>query len=656
MKVVLLYMSGALQGREKVCDALPVRLGADPSGEIFFDAFAHRMVSKLHAVILWENGGWWLHDRSGGKGLQLNGRPVADGGSAPLKMGDKLQLGLEGPVVAAVLLDTEGETPAPPPETLAAPPSPLKSGAAPAGQPAPPLTLEFTEGARQGKKVTFKQPPVTLGRKSDNNLALDHAEDSAASGKHAYIFWAEGRYQIHDHNSTNGTYLNGLRVTTSVLKNGDILQLTPSGIKLKVLIGEPEVESTQPLAATAPAEAPASLTLEFVSGERKGQKLNFTQPEVRLGRKPENDVTVGDKQSGISSEHALIKYVNGDYLLIDTNSTNGTYLDGKKIETQPLHDGAVIRLTAWGPELKVMIGGGGGKTADPAASIAGIPAAQRKSGCSSGLLVGGLLVLFLVLLTGGWLVRSHWKQWTGALRGASSSAGLSTSGNDGSVPSGSLSKSEIFSRNQQGVVFIRHVHINDGREQTTEGTGFCVNGSGLIITNRHVGAPWSSAVAGGSGAGRTVRIEIFFAGSRESRPGRLLREHPDSEVDLAALQVEGGKGLPAVSGLELNDETIHVGDEAYIIGFPLGSATYSEGGVMTPSFTAGTISKKTSRRLQYDAATFPGSSGSPVFDDAGKIIAVHFAGQANGAEKAAGINYGIPVQYVQELLKGEAEK
>ena len=56
MKVVLLYMSGALQGREKSCDTLPVRLGADPSGEIFFDAFAHRMVSKLHAVILWENG------------------------------------------------------------------------------------------------------------------------------------------------------------------------------------------------------------------------------------------------------------------------------------------------------------------------------------------------------------------------------------------------------------------------------------------------------------------------------------------------------------------------------------------------------------------------------------------------------------------------
>ncbi|MEQ1840852.1 MAG: FHA domain-containing protein [Verrucomicrobiales bacterium] len=58
---------------------------------------------------------------------------------------------------------------------------------------------------------------VTIGRGPDNDIVLDHV---SMSGSHAIIFNIGGTYQLQDLNSTNGTFLNGVPVTESVLTNG----------------------------------------------------------------------------------------------------------------------------------------------------------------------------------------------------------------------------------------------------------------------------------------------------------------------------------------------------------------------------------------------------------------------------------------------------
>lgn len=58
---------------------------------------------------------------------------------------------------------------------------------------------------------------VSIGRGPDNDIVLDHV---SMSGSHAIIFNIGGTYQLQDLNSTNGTFLNGVPVTETVLSNG----------------------------------------------------------------------------------------------------------------------------------------------------------------------------------------------------------------------------------------------------------------------------------------------------------------------------------------------------------------------------------------------------------------------------------------------------
>ena len=65
------------------------------------------------------------------------------------------------------------------------------------------------------------EPVVTLGRLDDNTLQLDHP---SISSRHARLTrpGGEGDYRLRDLNSTNGTRVNGERITTeTILRPGD---------------------------------------------------------------------------------------------------------------------------------------------------------------------------------------------------------------------------------------------------------------------------------------------------------------------------------------------------------------------------------------------------------------------------------------------------
>lgn len=58
---------------------------------------------------------------------------------------------------------------------------------------------------------------VTIGRGPDNDVVLDHG---SLSGSHAVIHNGGGVFQVQDLGSTNGTFVNGERVSESGLANG----------------------------------------------------------------------------------------------------------------------------------------------------------------------------------------------------------------------------------------------------------------------------------------------------------------------------------------------------------------------------------------------------------------------------------------------------
>lgn len=99
------------------------------------------------------------------------------------------------------------------------------------------------------------------------------------------------------------------------------------------------------VASPAPGMNQANLTVEIASGVQAGQKLEFSiQNSAIWGRSREMcDVSFDDRR--ISKQHCALEVQNGNLLLTDLGSQNGTYVNGIRIQqNHPIHPGDVIRM------------------------------------------------------------------------------------------------------------------------------------------------------------------------------------------------------------------------------------------------------------------------------------------------------------------------
>lgn len=77
-------------------------------------------------------------------------------------------------------------------------------------------------GVKTGDKRPFSEM-LTIGRGDDSDLTIG---DNFTSGQHARIYWMKDNYWIEDLGSTNGTYVNGHRITKeTMLINGDQIKI-----------------------------------------------------------------------------------------------------------------------------------------------------------------------------------------------------------------------------------------------------------------------------------------------------------------------------------------------------------------------------------------------------------------------------------------------
>ena len=63
---------------------------------------------------------------------------------------------------------------------------------------------------------------------------------------------------------------------------------------------------------------------------------------LRCGAHPGNDLVLVEDRTA-SRHHFEVQYTERGYLLVDLNSTNGTFLDGRRIERAYLSPGSQIR-------------------------------------------------------------------------------------------------------------------------------------------------------------------------------------------------------------------------------------------------------------------------------------------------------------------------
>ncbi len=200
---------------------------------------------------------------------------------------------------------------------------------------------------------------------------------------------------------------------------------------------------------------------------------------------------------------------------------------------------------------------------------------------------------------------------------------------------------EVVEKNSPAVVSIAAQQVvfspfgGASTEDSSIGTGFIVEGNGLILTNKHVVAA------------ANARYRVIL---KDGTDYAVEEIHRDPFVDLAILKINAS-GLPTVT---LGDSSIlKVGQTAVAIGNALGkfSNTVTVGVVsgigrgITASSGFGQ-SEVLDDVIQTDAALNPGNSGGPLLNLSGEVVGINVA-TTSGAEN---IGFSIPIDAVKPVL------
>lgn len=91
-------------------------------------------------------------------------------------------------------------------------------------------------GPRKGSELPLHRPKVAIGRGADCDLVF---ADETVSRHHASIAFKSGRFVVEDHDSSNGTFVDGERVAVRELDHGSRIKLGAVELQVIVEIREP---------------------------------------------------------------------------------------------------------------------------------------------------------------------------------------------------------------------------------------------------------------------------------------------------------------------------------------------------------------------------------------------------------------------------------
>src|ERR1017187_1916899 len=95
--------------------------------------------------------------------------------------------------------------------------------------------LHILSGQLEGKVFDLLEERVTIGRGLDNLVRM---EDGTMSHHHAMFVLEKDGYKLRDLNSTNGTRVNGMRITESKLNKSDAVRMGSAEMR-----SEPETKN-----------------------------------------------------------------------------------------------------------------------------------------------------------------------------------------------------------------------------------------------------------------------------------------------------------------------------------------------------------------------------------------------------------------------------
>jgi len=524
---------------------------------------------------------------------------------------------------------------------------------------------------------------INIGKAPNNDIVL---QEPTISRAHAQItVRADGSVVIRDLMSTNGTFVNGNKISVPTqLRPGDSVMLgtipfdwqkaTQAG-GTRVAVGLPGV---------VPADAVETIT---------------------VGRNKDNKIIIKDQR--VSGNHcSIVRHRDGSVSLVDY-STNGTFVNGQRVPGEfrltrgdrvllsnavPLNWERILYAKPEEPEKPVVI------VPEPVGPIKPEPPQPQpvKPASKTWIWIVAAILLAAICGTGAWLFLGREKK---------------------------MAPDEIYAKYDNSVVLIVQIgyyHVtfqgkplsaygdemafldkisgfDDGLNVINDpliwsGTGFYVGDKGQIMTNHHVvstegdeslkyqpdqikmlikeqlmnayhmsyDAKYRLIADGLEVEYRTEWLGIVPNGRRFDASDindyvkcQTLARSNNEHVDLALIQRYDERTPEDATVVNVTDfskpENRRVGSKIFTIGFPAGIEIGATDAGLQANHQAGDITQERGAfEYGHNIKVTHGASGSPVFDEYGRFAGVIFAVFGNGSE---GYNLAVKPEQAAKFYK-----
>ena len=456
--------------------------------------------------------------------------------------------------------------------------------------------FKFLSGARAGQVEVFRKAYIGLGRHPLSDVRFDTERDLDVSSRHAAIIRTPdgAGFVIQDLGSRNGTFVNGKRLTGDTpLRSGDVIGFGANGPALEFHIipadaGAGDLPTTAAEAAAVRASTPREVIRATPSASAPRSSTG-----VRIAAEVAHQTAQLRRTTKVLIGFLVLTAAAFGWLQwqASVREREARALSTRfESQLQGVRD-ALAEAQAETARLRRELAGSGGDASSVGRLRTQLADAERRQRA----LVGAV---------------------------------------------GGVDYRAISHRNQDAVAMVL-VEFSD--QERISGTGFAVDSNGTMVTNKHV-------LIGEDGTRTPRRIGVIFSGSTQMFQGEMVGVSPDADVGVLRVRIKGG--TPRVAGLARSRQGVERGDPVAIIGYPLGfdlpMEAQGQRPIAAPTLTVGTVSKALTAVVQVDGYGAPGSSGSPIFDRDGRVIAVLYGGERESQGK---IIFGVPGYIVADYLR-----
>ena len=302
-----------------------ITIGREGGNTLVLDA---NDVSGYHAEIHCDADGVYLVDLGSTNGTFVNGKRITS--RQKLAAWDRVAFA----TVQAELIDTAGRRPTQVVDYMG------QAGASASGG----------SWRLVGQRGTFETSGRhVIGRDAGCDFTVS---TNSVSRRHARLELRAGRLMVTDLGSANGTFVNGQRVRERVLRVGDEVRFDKESFHIegpvdpgRTSVHPPGGDATRVRggidAAGTTVVSKGSSRLEVVAG-MEAKSFGLTKAKYVVGRAAGNDIQL--PEDSVSSRHAQLEKTGGSWRLTDLHSTNGTFVNGRRIDSVELKPGDRIRF------------------------------------------------------------------------------------------------------------------------------------------------------------------------------------------------------------------------------------------------------------------------------------------------------------------------